>query len=224
MKNKDTTERKDDLQVTIIRNVKSLMQQHGINQVQLSEQIGIKPAALSRMLNEAGDLNISLTTLVAIADVFNFSVDSLLGRDVIDMDPGSLRNQYICNLIVNLYYAGEIGLTTASIDEIAYADAGYDNTSDLPDGQYPFVRTEVTSDYTVLYFPYYRPMPLSSESEDYNSIIEEYSFDGNDNPKGREMAEFLKYFYALSELREKGIMPEDIFQTAIRDRIKQLEY
>ena len=74
-------------------------------------------------------------------------------------------------------------------------------------------------------------MPLMSQ-EEYDKLNEpdqdEYSNElniyGNDCPRNIEFNEFLTYYYKLYDIKKNSGMDEDIYQTAIQDRLDKLKF
>lgn len=65
----------------VARRVAEVRKQKGMNQFDLAEDIGCTQGLISQY--EAGQANLSLSTLIDICDSLGCSVDYLLGRDVV---------------------------------------------------------------------------------------------------------------------------------------------
>ena len=64
--------------VKLVENLKSLMKEENVNQVQLSKGIGVAQSAVSAWLS--GKKEPSINSLWLLADFFNVDVDVLIGR------------------------------------------------------------------------------------------------------------------------------------------------
>lgn len=64
--------------VKIAENLRQLMKECGVNQVQLAKDIGIAQSAVSAWLS--GKKEPSISSLWLLADYFNCNVDELIGR------------------------------------------------------------------------------------------------------------------------------------------------
>ena len=64
--------------IKISENIRQMMKEYGLNQVKLSEKIGIAQSAVSAWLS--GKKEPSIASLWALADFFDCSIDELVGR------------------------------------------------------------------------------------------------------------------------------------------------
>ena len=64
--------------IKISENLRQLMKECGVNQVQLAKDIGVAQSAISAWLN--GKKEPSILSLWLLADYFNCNVDELIGR------------------------------------------------------------------------------------------------------------------------------------------------
>lgn len=65
-------------EIKISENLRQLMKEAGVNQVQLSNRIGVAQSAISAWLLNKKEP--SITSLWLLADFFNCTVDELIGR------------------------------------------------------------------------------------------------------------------------------------------------
>ncbi len=66
------------MKVIVAQRIKELMQENGLNQVQLAEKIGLKQNTISAWL--LGKKEPCITSLWALADYFDVDIDYLVGR------------------------------------------------------------------------------------------------------------------------------------------------
>lgn len=64
--------------IMVLLRLKELRNQHGYTQQQLADYLGITSRSYQRY--ESGDCEPTLSTVIAIADFFDVTVDYLLGR------------------------------------------------------------------------------------------------------------------------------------------------
>ena len=69
------------INIQFSNNLKRLMHESSLNQVELSKEIGIAQSAISAWLLDKKEP--SITSLWLLADYFQCSVDELIGRDKI---------------------------------------------------------------------------------------------------------------------------------------------
>ncbi len=80
----------------------------GISQKELGEKLNIAPNTISNYENGLCDPNIE--TLIKMADIFNVSVDTLVGHDanLIDMNSLDANQQLIVNEVINVLSTEDI--------------------------------------------------------------------------------------------------------------------
>lgn len=66
------------MKIIVAQRIKELMQENGLNQVQLAEKIGLKQNTISAWL--LGKKEPCITSLWALADYFDVDIDYLVGR------------------------------------------------------------------------------------------------------------------------------------------------
>ncbi len=66
------------IEIKFIENLKILMKEENLTQMQLSNKIGVAQSAISAWLS--GKKEPSITSLWLIADCFNVDIDVLIGR------------------------------------------------------------------------------------------------------------------------------------------------
>ena len=66
------------VEIKIAENLRQLMKDSGLNQVQLAKEIGVAQSAVSTWLS--GKKEPGITSLWLLADYFNCNVDELIGR------------------------------------------------------------------------------------------------------------------------------------------------
>ena len=71
-----------DVQIRLAENIRALRRQHRFTQEQLAESLGVTPGAVYKW--EAGLSQPELAIIVELADLFDTSVDVLLGYEMKD--------------------------------------------------------------------------------------------------------------------------------------------
>lgn len=66
------------LEILVVKRIKDLMREYGLNQVRLAEKVGVKQNTISAWLS--GKKEPSIRSLWLLADFFEVSVDYLIGR------------------------------------------------------------------------------------------------------------------------------------------------
>jgi transcriptional regulator with XRE-family HTH domain len=65
----------------LIKNIKMLMKNKSVTQIQLANAIGMNQPNLSKALNKEKTYHLSLDQVIDIADFFHVSIDSLVGHE-----------------------------------------------------------------------------------------------------------------------------------------------
>lgn len=66
------------MEILVVKRIKDLMREYGLNQVRLAEKVGVKQNTISAWLS--GKKEPSIRSLWLLADFFEVSVDYLIGR------------------------------------------------------------------------------------------------------------------------------------------------
>ena len=194
----------------IVDNVKALIQKERdsgvkLNQIDLADKIGINRARFSRILNKKQKTELfTLPQIIAIADYFNVSLDYLFGRET---DEPS--NKIICRIIVKLFENRYLQSTDYKTKETKWlVNTQYEEGDPLS-----FVKKTNPVVYKALYLQNY----IQDEDPDYQRT-------GNDIVKNIEINKFIEYYLSLKEMKENGIMDENIFKTSISNYIENMKY
>jgi len=71
------------LEIIVVKRIKKLMDEYGLNQVKLAEKVGVKQNTISSWLS--GKKEPSIRSLWLLADFFEVSTDYLIGRTENDL-------------------------------------------------------------------------------------------------------------------------------------------
>jgi transcriptional regulator with XRE-family HTH domain len=208
----------------VVKNVKLLMSNKNMKAADLIRETGIDQSHMSNVLNEKKGSRFTLDQIIAIADVFNVSVDYLIGRSQLKESTAVPTNEEIYRFFSRLLESKVLKSVSMEMEDDAYV------IYDGPDQwAYPYEYKKLKNKYKCFYFSNYEQL-LSKE--DYEKLDEmeqdNYSTDlnmsGNDCARNIELNEFLTYYYKLYDVKKNSGMDEDIYQTAIQDRLDKLKY
>lgn len=208
----------------VVKNTKMLMANNNMRAADLIRKTGIDQSHMSNVLNEKGSARFTLDQIIAIADAFNVSVDYLIGRSQLKESAAVPTNEEIYRFFSRLLESKVLKSVTMDMEDDAYVM--YEGPEQWA---YPYEYQKLKKPYKVFYFSNYEPV-LSQEEYDKLSEPEQdnYSMDlnlsGNDCPRNVELNEFLTYYYKLYDVKKNSGMDEDIYQTAIQDRLDKLKY
>lgn len=71
------------MEIIVVKRIKNLMDEYGLNQVKLAEKVGVKQNTISSWLS--GKKEPSIRSLWLLADFFEVSTDYLIGRTENDL-------------------------------------------------------------------------------------------------------------------------------------------
>ena len=213
---------KEGIQLTIIERIESLMDSRDVKQAALARGTGIAQSHLSRSMSRKGPNNISIDSLMKIADFFKVPVDYLLGREAHEVPSVPKSSAEICRQLINLIETGSVNIASRDVEEDTYQP----NKGDLESWTYPFQYEKKTNTYKMLYFSNFLPLPDMSEMNESDAEDAEYELDVNGcyNPKGLEINAFLEYYMKLRDLREKNDLPPAFFNQAVEDRLDRMRF
>ena len=77
-------------------NIRDLREQRNYTQKELAQLLNISPGSLSKY--EKGQIQVPIDVLISIADIFNVTVDYIIGRNTFKFDYKELRRE-ICKSI-----------------------------------------------------------------------------------------------------------------------------
>ena len=202
----------------LVRNITELMKKHRITQITLAEAINISQPQLSKVLNQKDGAQFSLDDVWLIAEYFNVSIDYLVGRKTNFSLKDETPNKEICKLLIHLIETETIKCKNLTIEEDAYKILENPEAGDLP-----YYYESETNQYFGFFFSRY----ISIDEESWKGWEPEekeqyYMTHGNANEKGAEIQDFLSYYFKLHDLLENNSLPQDIYETAINDRLDKL--
>ena len=212
---------KRQLQQDIIDKVYSLMREKDVKQAVVAEALGMDSSKMSRKMNKKGDVNFSIEDICALSDFFNVPTDYLLGRDISSTPRATLSNMEICRQIMRLIESDVLTPVDVEVEEDTYKL--YEGPDEVP---YPYEYASRKNRYRALYISNYKKIPnMEKKSEnEADEIYYKLQTRGNYNDKGDELNAFIDYFIKFYDLYKNNGLSQDMFETAIEDRLKQMKY
>ena len=212
---------KKDSQLKIIDKIERLMRDRNVSQMDIHKAAGIPQSKLSVGLNRYGTTNFSIDNICAIADYFGVSVDYLLGRKKNTTSDVPL-NEELCKELMCLIESGTIRAIDVDVNEDTYQPY-FGPDDDYP---YPYEYVNKKSRYKMLYFSNYASLPASEElpEPEMDEVMFDCQTQGNDNPKGREINEFIEFYLKFYDLLQHNNLSKEMYETAIQDRLSAMKY
>ena len=213
---------KEGIHLTIIERIESLMDSRNVKQSDLARETGIAQSHLSRSLSHKGPNNVSIDSLIKIADYFKVPVDYLLGREAHEIPSVPKSSSEICRQLINLIETNSVNIASRDVEEDTYQP----NKGNLESWTYPFQYEKKTNTYKMIYFSNFQPLPDMSEMNEGEIEDAEYELNvnGSYNLKGLEINAFLEYYLKLKDLLKNNDLPQAFFHQAVEDRLNQMRY
>ena len=199
---------------TLKRNIKDLLENKNITQVQLAEILGMSQSNISKALNENEKKCFTLEQVYNIAAQFNVSIDSLCGNNTPELASTSPRA--IVSFISRALEQGDAKYTTVEIEEDVF-EMDY-NARPYPE----CVNEKRMIKYPAFYFPdYYDPFEGCEDQEDYEDRYSEVRVTGNDTRNVR-VNEFFRKYLPILKLFKKKELAEDAYRIVLTDFLNRL--
>lgn len=202
----------------LIENIEKLMRQRGINQARLIEATNISQPQMSKGMNRNSKTQFTFDQIWKIADYFHVTIDFLVGRES-SPTANPLSAAAICRYLMRLVESDTVTTQRIEVEEDMYTK---DYCPDPDD--YPYKWSKGKNSYTAYYFSNYVNPDISGLPE---PMLDELQYDfgtsGNASAINAEINDFMDYFFKLYDLLKKSDLPQEIFDTAISDRLSQMD-
>lgn len=206
----------------IIENVKQLLLNKNWKAIKLCEITGIPQPQMSKVLN--GKAQFTFDQIISVAEAFNVSIDFLVGRYELSDSVSIPTNREIFEFISSLLENNVLRSIDIDVEEECYVP--YEGFEEY---HYPYEYKKLHNQYKSFYFSNYFPVLSLEEFEKLDPYEqEEYKYDietnGNDNTRNMELNDYLSYYEKLYDIKKNANMDENIYNTAIHDRLDKLKY
>lgn len=198
----------------LIQNIRSLMDDKGMNQEQLAQILGMSQPNVSKALNLSDKKSFTLDQVVGIANYFNVSVDVLIGKrknTTIATGPRA-----IASFLSEILASHKAEIVPYEHDEVVF-EVDYDNYTYCPSSKIE----NRTVTYPAIYFPGYWEVPEQAINEDTAYAISEATQCGNETAM-QPINDFLRHFKEIFDLYDKGGLTEDTYNAVLSDMINHL--
>lgn len=193
------------------KNIDALMKKKGWSQTELGEKIGMDQSNVSKCLNEGR--HFTLEQVCRLADIFEMSVDELLGRENKAKDYSAVE---ICKFIVDLITSDVITTFKYEKNENVWEEYDYEYDSGYSN------KTKVLK-YDAFYFSTYEQMPDYLDEHTAENKFDEFKFCGNFIKKNAKINHFLYKFIDTRSKYLKGILTKEEYNTITELYIKNIE-
>ena len=192
------------------KNIRALMKNKKISQETLAEEIEMSQSNISKALNPNESKNFTIDQIYRIADKFNVSIDSLCGRN-------AELNDY---KEIALFLTKLISSHICSVKEITVKE---DITVE---GQYGFEYAKRENKYLSFYFSNWWNLGEKGTEDRSDFELEELDAEaracGMDVQKNIKLNEFLKKYYKVYIINDRGELPEDAYQIILDEYLNEL--
>lgn len=201
----------------LLSNIEKLMLERNVNQATLIRETGIPQSQMSKSLSHNKKNHFTFEQVLLLADYFQVSLDSLVGRKKVNLSSDGISNKDICKFFMRLIENNNISYMEITPNEIHFEE-------ELPKMPFdpPYVKKTSPVSYTGFYFSKYFQFE-DWTAEDFADYQDDYFHSGNILEKNDEINQFFAYFFKLYKLLQNNDMPRDIFDQAISDRLDRLQ-
>ncbi len=183
-------------------NIRSLIKDKGMTQQQLGDAIGMSQSNVNKCLKQGdGSRSFTLEQVCALADLFEMSVDDLLGRRP-SKDTHSVED--ICRFLVALITNYKVVHFEHPIEEKVYPPTDPYNDFELNETK--------TIRYDAFYFPSYITPPEYFDEYRLDDIRSDVLANGNSVPENMTINNFLHKFIDTFEKYDSGVYEEDDYK------------
>lgn len=200
----------------LLKNIHVLKEKEGISQTALAEAIGMSEPNFNKAYKNTDGKRFNLEQVVALANHFNTSVDSLLG----DNATHEISNREICAFIIKLYESRLIKFNKLTIKENGYIPID----APIGPGEYPCSFEEVTNSYNAIYFQRFLNPDLSDLDEyDQWAIDNDFMLNGNDSEDSKIINAFLEKFERLYDMHYAKQLSDDEYRLLINNALDAMK-
>lgn len=193
------------------KNIDTLRKKKGWTQEELGQKIGMQQSNVSKHLKEGGGF--TLEQVCRLADVFETSVDELLGREKKAKDY-SIKD--ICKFIVDLISSDVITTFRYEKNENVWEQ---DNPVYSPEHSN---KTKVFK-YDAFYFSTYEQIPDYLDEYAVDNKLDEFRYTGNYVRKNAKINNFLYKFIDTRKKYLRGIISEEEYKAITELYIKNID-
>lgn len=198
---------------TLIQNINSLMSSRNITQAQLAKVLHMSQPNVSKALNRKDKKCFTLEQVIAIANSFDVSIDSLFGTDHVTSQ--EIGPRMVASLISKLIINNEAALQTIDVKE-AYYPFGEEPFQYNGVHAVPALESRIVS-YPVVYFPNYK----KADTSDGISLAYK-SEDPENEARMKPVNDYLPRFIKFYKASQDADLDMDAFMTAVDSFLSKL--
>lgn len=181
-------------------NIERLRKENGWSQKELGEKIGLEQSNISKCLS--GGRCFTLEQVWRLADLFEVSIDELLGRSV----HNTHSEEKICAFIADLILHNEITPCNVTVNENVWVEnEEYEETGQA------FCCSTSKNTYFAFYFSNYDQIPSYFDEHEASELFSYYDAAGNDNDRHKIINKFLNLFIDTFKKYKDRILTKDQF-------------
>lgn len=186
-------------------NIRNLVRDRGMTQQQLGDALGMSQSNVNKCLKQGdGSRSFTLEQVCALSDLFEMSIDDLLGRRP---QKDTLSVEDTCSFLAALISKYKVVHFEHPIEENVYPPAD-------PFNEYEVTETK-TIKYDAFYFPNYITPPEYLDEYRLDDIRSDVLANGNSVPENMTINNFLHKFIDTFEKYDSGVYEEDDYKILV---------
>lgn len=200
----------------LVNNIKRLMKDKNINQATLIRETQIAQPQMSKALNPNVKNQFTFEQIIAIADYFNVSIDSLVERKPKTESNDQLSNKEICKMLMQL-----INKKIVSCIDVTPTETHFEKIPPQMPCNKPYAQEKGPVLYRAFYFSKYYQFDdwTADEMADY---FDDCFCNGNTIAKNNEINNFLKLYFKFTELFQNEEISQEIYNQVIKNSLDKL--
>lgn len=196
----------------LIQNIDIQLKKAGMNKTQLADALGMSQPNVSKALNPKEKKCFTLEQVINIADYFNVTIDSLVGKTKSNTISSANSLRDIAAFFAQCIESEKATVAEYTVEETVYAE--YKDPLEL----FPvYEPTQQSVTYPILYFSdYWTPEQLAIGDQHFYELRSEATQCGNETANV-SINNFFRHFLLIHSLYKKGELPEETYRTVVQD-------
>lgn len=188
-------------------NIRKRMSNKHMTQKDVAEALNTTQANIAKHLKKGDDAQtFTLKQVCQLADLFETSVDELLGREQRERD---FSPEEICSFLRVLVEKRKVQFIRYTIEQEDVWDTNEFDPINI-------CHSKRKAEYRAFYFPDYYPIPLNSEYFEQCAIEQDYRENGNGNYENIQTNKFLEKFLSAFSDYELGKHSQEVYSIVVK--------
>lgn len=201
----------------LIQNIEIQLKKNNINKTKLADILGMSQPNVSKALNPNEKKCFTLEQVIAIADYFKVTIDSLVGSPKADTIVSANSSRDVAAFLAQCIENEKATVTNYTVEQTVFVE-DYD-----PRELYSnYKQTTQNVSYPVLYFSdYWSPSQYAETDEEYSELMQE-AFQCGNQTGNVPINNFLRHFLQIHALYKKKELTPETYRTVVQDLLSHV--